>query len=525
MDVLPDRQEALLDVYQLDPVKFIDDLVELNENGRPFKLQPHQREILRMAFQREDLDRLRYNTIVYSAPKKSGKTLINALGVIWWAYTQESPNEILIVANDLEQAQGRVFRDVCGLIQRNPMLTVGISTAGAGIFAREIRLSSGTLIRTLSSDYAGEAGANHGMTSWDELWGYASERSMRMWEELTPVPTRKNSIRFVTTYAGYEGESKLLLDLYRNGVGADEHPAGRAERAHPTLPVWRNRRAKLFTYWDHEPRMKWQTPEYYAEQREILRPMGFVRLHENRWTSGESVFIAPTLWDPCVEPTASPSLRGNAPIYVGVDAARKHDTAAVVAVRWLGARLELVSHRIWQPTPKDPLDIEATIGEFIRELAISHPIGLVYVDPWNMATVVTALKAEGVPIYEYPQTTGNTTAMGQALWEVLLGRNISLYPAEDMRVQAMNTVGVETPRGWRIAKEKASRKIDSIVALAMAVIAALDTRAMPSAAGSTEHVSVMSRARQPSGWLGTITDTSRHRIAVRESKFRYPWEK
>jgi phage terminase large subunit-like protein len=37
-------------------------------------------------------------------------------------------------------------------------------------------------------------------------------------------------------------------------------------------------------------------------------------------------------------------------------------------------------------------------------------------------------------------------------------------------------VAVESPRGWRIAKEKASKKIDSIVALAMACVAAVERK-------------------------------------------------
>jgi hypothetical protein len=40
--------------------------------------------------------------------------------------------------------------------------------------------------------------------------------------------------------------------------------------------------------------------------------------------------------------------------------------------------------------------------------------------------------------------------------------------SDELRQQALSTVGVENPRGWRIAKEKASKKIDAIVALAMA---------------------------------------------------------
>ena len=43
-----------------------------------------------------------------------------------------------------------------------------------------------------------------------------------------------------------------------------------------------------------------------------------------------------------------------------------------------------------------------------------------------------------------------------------------------MRAQALSTVAVESPRGFRLAKEKAGKKIDLIVALSMACLAALD---------------------------------------------------
>jgi hypothetical protein len=133
-----------------------------------------------------------------------------------------------------------------------------------------------------------------------ELWGYTSESSTRLWEELTPVPTRKNSIRFISTYAGFEGESGLLWDLYKQVVSQDEHPEGQGERLHPDLPIYGNRDARIFAYWDHEPRMPWQTQTYYDSQRKTLRPRTYLRLHENRWATAEEVFITPEMWDPCV---------------------------------------------------------------------------------------------------------------------------------------------------------------------------------------------------------------------------------
>ncbi len=95
-------------------------------------------------------------------------------------------------------------------------------------------------------------------------------------------------------------------------------------------------------------------------------------------------------------------------------------------------------------------------------------------DPYQLHRSITTLQAAGLRIEEFPQTTANATRMGQALFDLLNGKNLRLYPAPDLRVQALNTVAVDSPRGWRIAKEKAARKIDGIVALAMACGAALE---------------------------------------------------
>jgi len=217
--------------YATDICAFIDDFVEKTELGRPFHLAEHQRAVLEEAFKFKD-GKLLWETIVLSMLKKTGKTFLNGLITTWWGYTQEPPNELFILANDEEQAVGRVFRSVAGIIRNNPKLRIS-----AEILAREIKLSNGTTITALPSDYAGSAGSNHGLTSWDELWAYTSESARRLWEELTPVPTRRNSVRVVTTTAGWEGESQLLFELYKRGVSTEEHPKGQGEQIHNTLPV------------------------------------------------------------------------------------------------------------------------------------------------------------------------------------------------------------------------------------------------------------------------------------------------
>ncbi|MGH2358946.1 MAG: hypothetical protein ACRDGM_00145 [bacterium] len=503
--------------YPRDPIAFIEDLVKRDELGRPFHLLPHQREILGLAFRFDQDGRLLYHTIIYSCPKKSGKTTLNALVVLWWAYTQEAPNEILILANDLEQAQGRVFKTVVGLVQQNPELA-----RCAEIQSRQVILTNGTTITAISSDYAGAAGSNHGLTSWDELWGYTSESSRRLWEELTPVPTRKNSIRFITTYAGWENESDLLLDLYKRGVGVDEHPQGQGERLHPDLPIYCNREARLFCYWDHEPRMPWQTADYYASQRINLRAGTFLRLHENRWASAASIFITPEMWDPCVDQSLSPPLPTKEhPLFVGVDVGIKHDNAAVVAVWRDGAKLVLARHHIWKPSATEPLDLEATVEQYLRDLHDRYRVREILCDPFQFHRSITTLKAAGLPIREFPQTTANTTLMGQTLFELLDGKNLRFYPAEDLRAQALNTVAVESSRGWRIAKEKASKKIDAIVALSMACLAAIESGAQPVSGGVGVVVRRLPRrVVSPAGWLARIDQVTRRDEVYRDPRER-----
>jgi len=138
-----------------DIVSFAEELIILG-NGAFIKFEDHQKRILETAFTPNEDGRLSYKTIIYSAPKKSGKTAINAIVTLWFGYTIDAPNEILIAANDLEQSQGRVFRAARRMIEVNPTLL----SYTEKITANEILLKNGTTITALANDYAGAAGAN-----------------------------------------------------------------------------------------------------------------------------------------------------------------------------------------------------------------------------------------------------------------------------------------------------------------------------------------------------------------------------
>ncbi|MBU1206451.1 MAG: terminase family protein [Proteobacteria bacterium] len=450
----------------VDLCRFIDKFA-ICEDGQPLRLEPHQRRILGKAFKFGKDGRLTYRTVIYSAPKKSGKTAVNALVTLWWAFCIQPPDEIIIASNDLDQAVSRVYDSGRGFIERNPALR-----AEAYITRNLITLDNGTTIKAIPSDYAGEAGANQGLASFDELWGFMSERSRRLYEELTPVPTRKNSIRFISTYAGWEGESVLLEEIYQRVFDKQGNVKPGVNRPlGEDFPVYTL--GDLFVFWDHIPRMSWQTPEYYASQRADLRLNTFLRLHENRWVSNESSFFEMDQWDACVDPEHRPPLPNpRLQLWAAADASVKRDRSAVVSIYREGNQVCLGPMREWQPSPRATMDYENTMEEYVKWLASNFALVEVRYDPYQFHRSATTLRGMGINMQEYPQTVGNLTDIGQALYDAVKHRTLRLYADNELRREASFAVGKETPRGMRIVKEKASHKIDAIVALAMAVHAA-----------------------------------------------------
>ena len=92
----------------------------------------------------------------------------------------------------------------------------------------------------------------------------------------------------------------------------------------------------------------------------------------------------------------------------------------------------------------------------------------------SLPSSAATLRKKGIKVVEFPQTTGNLTRAGQGLYELVKGRNLCMYEDAELRSHALAAVAVETGRGWRLAKEKASRKIAAVVALSFACLDTLE---------------------------------------------------
>jgi phage terminase large subunit-like protein len=195
----------------------------------------------------------------------------------------------------------------------------------------------------------------------------------------------------------------------------------------------------------------------------------------NEFASSSSQFIDLNKWDACVRPGL-----GHVhtdlfkEVFVGIDASVKHDQAAVVVVSFEKSTqmVRLLTHRVFQPSPSEPLDFEMTIEGYLLDLKRRFQLRLVRYDPYQMVSTAQRLAKAGIPIEEFPQSSPNLTAASQNLFELIQSQALVLYPDEAMRLAISRAVAIETPRGWRIGKDKSAFKIDVVIGLAMACHAA-----------------------------------------------------
>lgn len=459
-------KRTLLKRWRSHPIEFIENVLRDPETRRPFQLLPAERAFLEHAFLIDDDGRLIYREWLYSCPKKSGKTTFQAIIQLTMTllFGGAFP-ESYVLANDQEQAKSRVFEVCCRIVNTSPLLR-----AEAEITQHKIVFPAfNATIQAIASDAGSAAGSNAVCAGFDELWAYTSERSRRLWDEMTPPPTRKIACRITVTYAGFEGESVLLEELYRRGMQLPE--VGTDLRAGDGMLM----------FWSHKPIAPWQDEVWLQDMRR-QRASVYQRHVLNEFASSSSQFVDLGKWDACVR-------HGLAPVhaelfteaFVGVDASIKHDATAICVTTFdkNTQMVRLLKHVVYQPSPEQPLDFELTVESYLLDLQRKFMVRKVRFDPYQLAAVMQRLAKQGVPVEEFPQSSPNLTAASQNLFDLIQSQALVLYPDDAMRLAVSRAVAIETPRGWRIGKEKGSFKIDSVVALAMSAYAAVQAQAEP----------------------------------------------
>lgn len=438
----------------------------------PVRLAEYQKRVLREAFRRDEEGKLFYSTVVWSEPKKSGKTAIAAAAGMYMAAMTPAAN-IYCLANDGKQSADRIFNAMAHCLELHKSRGGVFKTIAPLWNPPKIKLANRTVIEAIPCDAEGEAGSEPLMTIYSELWGYRQEYKERLWTEMTIPPTLFGyAMRWVESYAGYEDESTTLWQLYDTGFN-------NGRQIWPDLPVYVNEPARQLTFWSHDPRQPWQTKEYYAAESKTLRPDEFRRIHRNEWVnSTASLFDDIITFDKCRDQRIAVALpEGDlTPMAVSIDASISGDCCAIVAVTrhpddaWNAEVRRVIERfsRIWTPEKGAKMDYEATLVPYLRWLCDKFNVWKVVYDEYQLHKLATDLAHEGIaPFSVFNQH--NRRAVADKQWYDMVVNQQFIHKGElEQRQHVQNAAAKLDGKVMRIVKKTENRPIDWVIAASMA---------------------------------------------------------
>ena len=286
---------------------------------------------------------------------------------------------------------------------------------------------------------------------------------------MVSVPTRTISARLVVSHAGRSGEAELLEELYHRGL------------QQPELGPDLRGGGGILMFWSHTPITPEQDEKWLQDMRRSLHPADYMRMIENKFVSNETSFFDMRAWDACTEPEPD-----NPPVYTdravavwcGIDASTTQDSTALVAVTWSSKdqKVRLVDHKIFTPTPDNPIDFEE-VEKVMLDWHKQYTIKAVYFDPAQMIATSQRLMRKGLPMVKFSQTTSNLTECGNNFHDLIKRRRFVAYPDDDIRLAISRTVARKTSQGGlHIGKANQTHKVDIVIAMAMAALAAVKSQ-------------------------------------------------
>lgn len=434
----------------------------------PITIAPYQFAVLREAYRRDEHGQYVYNTILWSDIKKSAKSCLCA-AVALERMTAQSYASTKIIGNDIKQADSRTAFYARRAVQLNPRLQQMI-----GVKQYRMEFGNHSVIEAIPIDPTGEAGGNDDLIIYTEAWGLKDKKDLQMWEEMRLSPTKfGNSQIWVESYAGYEGESPVLWNLYEHGVLNGE----RIDLGIEGLEVYRN--GSQLSLWNTSPRLAWQTSEYYASEAATLTDSAFNRVHRNQWASSADKFIPDEWWTACQ--AELPPLRQAQSVIIAVDANESDDCFGVLMLSRQGDTVHVRSARKWQPkkgqkqiyvnedNPDDTTYPEGEIRRLVREY---NCVEIAY-DKFQLHDMMNRLRHKiGVNCRSFKQGDERAIADKQ-LYDLAKERRILHDGNADLTAHISNANKKPEGDRIRIVKRQQSMKIDLAVCASMAAHRAL----------------------------------------------------
>jgi phage terminase large subunit-like protein len=204
--------------------------------------------------------------------------------------------------------------------------------------------------------------------------------------------------------------------------------------------------------------------EEIAQRATAIPEFEFRRYYLNQWTRAAESWLPPGAWISCEGDNTIPH---GADVFVGVDMAIFHDSAAVV-VAWVSPSGEVVvQSQVWEPVA-GRIDHNA-VKQHLRELSRTFNVIRIGADPRYFELIGVELLDEGLPIFDFPQSQERMYPACAGAYE-LIASNMLIHGGDGtLTDHVLSAAQRLTDRGWTLSKGKSKRKIDACIALVMAV--------------------------------------------------------
>lgn len=433
-----------------DPATWIQNNVYIPETNSPIVLYDSQIEPLEEALRRDEFGNFVYTTILWSAIKKSAKTAIAAAVGMWFA-NRITRARIRVMGNDLRQAQSRAYEAMTTAVKLREDWKKSVK-----VNLYEMTFPNDSRIEAIAVDPVGEAGGNDDLVIVTELWGWKSAKHQQMWTETTVPPTKfGQALRWCESYAGYTNDSPVLEQLYEMGVVEGK-----------VLNIDREMYAngRTFVLWNTHPTLPWQTPEYYADQRSVLKPSEFSRVHENKWSAAVESFIPEGWWADCEDTAAVAAI--TLPVVVALDAAISGDSFAVATVTRNKGVCYVKESKVWYPPPDGKIDY-ADIQRYVRDLKKRYIVREFAYDEYQLHDMATRNYGKLGFWRAFPQGQDRLIA-DKHLYDLIRDRKVIHAGDLDLAEHIANANAKKEGDKLRLEKRHEKKKIDAAVALSMA---------------------------------------------------------
>jgi phage terminase large subunit-like protein len=492
-------------------------------SGQPLALEDWQREFFGEGMAVGDDDLPYWTTIALIVPRKNGKTTVtSSVG----AYTadQEDDTPIIGLAATSDDQASELFDAIGAFIGASPYLTERFHIRD---YEGEIaRTDAGAFIRRMRMDWRRLHGKNLAKLIADEIHAWSTPNLRKCWEALTTGDgARPGYQTWCITTEGEEDEGDQV-SILRMIVTSNE-TYGEVERR-PGLTISRDHDSRTIVYrysasmpaadpqpvreahraWSEAKRegkddvaelraayeaaarrclaaVQEANPASWIQDDFLLRKMidpkitraGFLRFHACVAVTDDDVWIQRDEWDGLIDPRVDEVPVGER-IKVGADGALTGDCSAVGwAWRLEDGRIAVGGH-VWAASEDLPAHVHVR-GRIDNRLMEPYVLDTLIVeqqcnveefvyDQRYLETIALNLSDAGLVVAN-AWSSGELRAKAWQAWQDgIINRTIAHAGDPVLAQHVCGAKATKTDLGWKVSKVSQRRKIDALVAMAMA---------------------------------------------------------